>query len=61
MTTDSAKPKHRPDKPGIPVTVRLQPDVIQFLDAFIKAEPKPMTRPEAIRALILLAKVVPRG
>lgn len=38
--------------------VRLQPDLLTYLDAFIKAEPKPITRPEAIRMVLLLNKTI---
>jgi metal-responsive CopG/Arc/MetJ family transcriptional regulator len=42
-----------PTGKGTPVQVRLQPDLLAALDAFIKGAPKPKpTRPEAIRRLV---------
>lgn len=58
MTTETLKPKRRANDAGTPVTVRLQPDLLTYLDAFIKAEPKPITRPEAIRMMLLLNKMI---
>lgn len=36
---------------GTPVLVRLQPGLLAKLDAFIAAQPEPVSRPEAMRAL----------
>jgi len=40
-----------PTGKGQMVGVRLQPDMLAKLDAFIAAQPKPVSRPEAIRQL----------
>ena len=37
---------------GTPVLVRLQPDQLAELDAWIAKQPRPITRPEAIRAFL---------
>jgi cytochrome c553 len=37
---------------GAPVTVRLQPDQIASLDAWIKHQPNELSRPEAVRRLM---------
>jgi hypothetical protein len=39
---------------GTGVLVRLQPDQLAALDAFIAAQAKPLSRPEAIRKLMFL-------
>ena len=36
---------------GTPVMVRLQPDQLAALDAWIASQPKPLSRPEALRRL----------
>jgi hypothetical protein len=41
---------------GIPVLVRLQPDDIAWLDAWIKRQKDRPTRPEAIRRLFRIAR-----
>ncbi len=53
--TRTLQPKKRGPKPtgiGVPVQVRLQPDLLASLDAFLADEPGHLTRPEAIRKLI---------
>lgn len=37
---------------GTPVTVRLQPDQLAALDAWIGKQSQPMTRPEAVRRIL---------
>jgi len=37
---------------GIPILVRLQPDQLAALDAWISSFPKPVSRPQAIRAIL---------
>ena len=47
--------KKRGPKPsgwGTPVMVRLQPDQLTSLDAWIKHQPDALSRPEAVRRLI---------
>jgi hypothetical protein len=47
------KRKPRAEQIGTPVLVRLQPDQLGKLDAWITRQPEPRpTRPEAIRRLI---------
>ena len=48
------KRRKRPDAPGTPVVVRLQPDLLTGVDGYIAHEVsqvggKPLTRPEAVR------------
>jgi hypothetical protein len=38
--------------------VRLQPDQLAALDAWIAGQPKPVSRPEAIRAMVAAALVL---
>jgi hypothetical protein len=45
------RPGPAPTGKGMPVQVRLQPGLLAKLDAFIADQPKPVSRPEAIRAL----------
>jgi hypothetical protein len=42
----------RPRVDATPVTVRIPPDLLARLDAWIAAQPKPVSRPEAIRAIV---------
>ncbi len=45
----------RPKETGTLVGVRLQPDALRNLDAWIEAQPEPRpTRPEAVRRLLQL-------
>jgi hypothetical protein len=47
--------KRRGPKPtgkGVNIGVRMQPDQLAALDAFIAKQPKPVSRPEAIRAFV---------
>jgi hypothetical protein len=46
-------PKRRPPGPGVQVVVRLQPDHLSGLDAWIAKQPDPLTRPEALRAMLV--------
>jgi hypothetical protein len=41
-----------PTGKGTPVLVRLQPDQLAALDAWIAKQPEAMTRPEAVRRLL---------
>ncbi|TVR11740.1 MAG: hypothetical protein EA385_00780 [Salinarimonadaceae bacterium] len=42
-----------PTGKGTPVVVRVQPDLLSLLDAWIDAQPEPKpTRPEAVRRLL---------
>ena len=49
-------PKKKPGRPatgkGEGVLVRLQPDQLKALDAWIAKQSRPLTRPEAIRAMM---------
>lgn len=50
--------KRRGPKPtgkGLNVGVRLQPDQLAALDAWIAKQPEPVSRPEAIRAMVAAA------
>jgi hypothetical protein len=42
----------RPRVDATPVTVRIPPDLLARLDAWIAAQPNPVSRPEAIRAIV---------
>jgi hypothetical protein len=42
----------RPATDATPVLVRLQPDRLAAIDAWIKKQGRPLTRPDAIRAMI---------
>jgi hypothetical protein len=42
----------RPATDATPVLVRLQPDRLAAIDAWIKKQDRPLTRPDAIRAMI---------
>jgi hypothetical protein len=53
-THDITKRKRAPVT-GTPVLVRLQPDQLGVLDAWIAKQPKPVSRPEAIRAMVAAA------
>ncbi len=55
-SVDIKKPTGRPATGvGTPVLVRLQPDQLAKLDAWIAAQPAPFSRPEAVRRLLQLA------
>ncbi len=64
MTQDTLISRKRrgpaPTGVGVPVMVRVQPDQLARLDAWIKRQPpdpktgKPLTRPEALRILAAL-------
>jgi hypothetical protein len=56
--------KRRGPKPtgkGLNIGVRLQPDQLAALDAWIASQPKPISRPEAIRAILAAGLVVMGG
>lgn len=42
----------RPGQSGTPVLVRLQPDQLAQLDAWIKHQSAALTRPEAVRRIL---------
>ena len=44
--------KHRAEQTGVLIGVRLQPEQLAPLDAWINSLPSPPTRPEAIRQLV---------
>jgi hypothetical protein len=46
--------KQRAEAPGTMVGVRLQPDQLAALDAWIEHQPDSLSRPEAVRRLIEL-------
>lgn len=43
------------------VMVRMPPDLLALLDAWIAAQPKPVSRPEAIRAMVAAALQITKG
>jgi hypothetical protein len=56
MAKQAVQPKKRrgpvPTGKGLPVQVRLQPSQLAALDAWIAEQTAPLTRPEAIRAMM---------
>jgi hypothetical protein len=56
MAKQTVQPKKRrgpaPTGKGLPVQVRLQPSQLAALDAWISKQSAPLTRPEAIRAMM---------
>lgn len=55
MAKQTVQPKKRGPAPtgkGVPVQVRLQPFQLAALDTWIAKQDKPVTRPEAIRAMM---------
>jgi len=56
MAKQTVQPKKRrgpsPTGKGVPVQVRLQPSHLVALDAWIAKQHPPVTRPEAIRAMM---------
>jgi hypothetical protein len=56
MTKKTMRPKKRrgpaPTGVGTPIQVRLQPPQLKALDAWIAHQNAPLTRPEAIRAMM---------
>jgi hypothetical protein len=50
--SDVRKSRGRPAVNAVPITVRMPPDQLAKLDAWIAAQPSPMSRPEAIRAMV---------
>jgi hypothetical protein len=51
-TTDDITKRARPEQTGTPILVRLQPDQLARLDAWIEADGLRFSRPEAIRRLL---------
>ena len=55
MAKQTVQPKKRGPAPtgkGTPIQVRLQPSHLKALDAWIAKQNAPLTRPEAIRAMM---------
>jgi len=55
MAKKTVQPKKRGPAPtgkGTPIQVRLQPSQLKALDAWIDKQDVPLTRPEAIRAMM---------
>jgi hypothetical protein len=56
MAKQTVQPKKRrgpaPTGKGTPIQVRLQPSQLTALDAWIAKQDAPLTRPEAIRAMM---------
>jgi len=55
MAKQTVQPRKRGPAPtgiGTPVQVRLQPSQLTALDAWIAKQDRPLTRPEAIRAMM---------
>ncbi|MGE3745575.1 MAG: hypothetical protein AB7G25_07695 [Sphingomonadaceae bacterium] len=50
-SSDIKSPK-RPGQSGTPIMLRLQPDQLAALDAWIEHQPDTLSRPEAVRRLI---------
>ena len=48
-----------PTGKGVPVLVRLQPDMVAMVDEWIAVQPKPVSRPEAIRQMLADRKAKP--
>ena len=56
MAIDSAKKSRgRPTVDSEAVNVRMEREMLDRLDAWIAAQPKPVSRPEAIRAMVAAA------
>ena len=56
MINATTKSRGRPATgKGLPIQVRLQPDQVAKLDAWIEANDKSLTRPAAIRAVLDVA------
>jgi hypothetical protein len=55
---DIEKGRGRPRTNATPVMVRLQPDQLAALDAWIAGQNKSISRPEAIRAILAAGLVV---
>ena len=50
--TGTRKGRGRPKGDATSIHLRLPADMLAKLDAFIAAQPKPVSRPEAIRAFV---------
>ena len=50
-----------PTGKGTPIQVRLQPTQLTMLDGWIAAQPRPMSRPEAIRELMVAGMLLVHG
>jgi hypothetical protein len=63
MAKQTVQPKKRrgpaPTGKGTPIQVRLQPSHLKGLDAWIAKQNVPLTRPEAIRAMMETALNIP--
>jgi len=60
--TDTVKKRRYgplPTGKGLQVQVRLQPDMVAVVDEWIAAQPKPVSRPEAIRQMLAERRVKP--
>jgi len=55
MAAARKKPGPKPTGKGKPITVRLQPDQLAALDAWIASRSRPTSRPAAIRAMVAAA------
>lgn len=55
--TSDIKSSKRPGQSGTPLLVRLQPDQLAALDAWIEAQGGGISRPEAVRRIIAAATV----
>lgn len=66
MTTQETVPtrKRRGPKPtgkGVNVGVRLQPTQLDMLDLWIASQPRPVSRPEAMRMLMMAGLLLVHG
>jgi 3-deoxy-D-arabino-heptulosonate 7-phosphate (DAHP) synthase class II len=53
-TGEFAKPRaKRPDQTGEMVSTRIQPDMLELIDAWRRAQPDLPSRPEALRRLAM--------
>lgn len=62
VLTEKKRKGPAPTGVGTLVGVRLQPDLLAALDAFIESQPDELTRPEAVRRILagaLSAKEIP--
>ena len=62
MAKQTVQPKKRGPAPtgkGTPIQVRLQPSQLAALDGWIAKQDAPLTRPEAIRAMMETALNIP--
>lgn len=54
MTQDNSTSRKpgRPRVNAVPVQIRMPPDALATLDAWIAEQPQPLSRPEAIRIIL---------